>query len=210
MKKMRFIDIPSCFRLVMLGVICMMISACSKESDSNAMSAAKNTVQQDVPAVEIENQDSPETNTTEPADNAGNLIVPAKAFFRALLSLNKNITGGGNLNFHMPAIWIFSPQGDLVRIVQDEQALAAFKEEFSGIDSQAPSMSCHSIEQAVLNIAQETWDMGCADGKWIALLLASPTQCEGACTEYKSVLAQMEQEHQAALQVRTLLVDLRA
>jgi len=205
---MKFSDITACLRIVVLGMICVVMSACSAESVSVTTPSAENVTQQNEPAVEMESQNVSQSDTVELVDDTDHFAVPAQAFFRTLLSLNKNVSGGGNLNFHMPAIWIFSSQGDLVRIVQDEQVLATFQSEFSAVDPHAPSMGCQSIEQAVANITKKTWSMGCADGKWVALLLNTTTECERVCMAYKNVLAQVEQEHQTELQVRTLLVDM--
>jgi len=204
MGKMKFSGISSCLRFAALVVVCVVISACSAESVSVATPSVKEAAQQN----ESEVQSVSKIDVAERVDNAGHLTVSAQAFFRALMSLNKNAAGGGNLNFHMPAIWIFSPQGDLTRIVQDEQDLAIFQSEFSSIDPQAPNISCQSIEQAAVNINKETWDMGCAGDQWVALLLDTPTECERVCMAYKSALAQVEHEHQDTLQVRTLLVDM--
>jgi len=208
MKEMKFSDVPSCLRLVTLGIACVVMSACSAESTSVTSPLSKNVAQQNEPVIQMESQNLSRKDTDELADNADHLTVPVQEFIRAVLSLNKNAAGGGNLTFYMPAIWVFSPQGDLVRIVQDGQALSAFQSEFSVIDPQAPNMTCQSIEQAVVNIVKDAWDMGCADGKWVALLLVGPTRCGKECMESKNVLAQVEQEHQAELQARTLLVDM--
>jgi len=205
MGKMKFFDVSSCLRLVTLGIACVMILACSAESAFVTTSPAENVARENEPAVQIESQNVSRTDAVVSVDH---LTVPVQTFIRALLSLNKNAAGGGNLTFHMPAIWVFSPQGDLVRIVQDGQALAAFQSEFSAIDPHTPNISCQSIEQAVVNIAKDAWDMGCADGKWVALLLVGPTRCGRECMESKNVLAQVEQAHQDTLQVRTLLVDM--
>jgi len=203
---MKFPDMSFYFRCVSLGIICVVVSACSAESVPATTSPTENIAQHSAPAVDTKRQEASQVDATEATDMA----VPAQAFLRAILSLNQNMTGGGNLNFHMPAIWMFSPQGDLARIVQDESELAAFQADFSAIDPQAPNITCQSIEQAVSNITDGTWNMGCADGKWIALLLNTPRECTRVCMAYKNALAQVEQDHQAALQVSTLLVDFGA
>jgi len=190
----------------MLGIVCVVMAACSSDTPTApvAVSSPEPVEQQDEPAVAMERQTASQTDTAESADHAGHVTVTAQAFLRELLSLNKNVAGSGN--FNLPAIWIFSPQGELVNIVQDEQALSALQLEFSAIDPQAPNIACQSMEQAVTNAANAAWNMGCADGTWIALSLI-PTRCGEHCTTSENVLAQMEQEHQDILQVKTLLVD---
>jgi len=204
MKQMKFSGISVCWQCVVLGMICAVMSACSAESPPVTAPSAQSTVQQGEPVVEMESQNAVQVDTIVSADNTGHLTVSVQAFLRELLSLNKNVAGGGN--FNLPAIWIFSPQGELVNIVQDEQALEAFQLEFPAIDPQVPNIACQSMEQSVTNAANAVWNMGCADGKWIALSL-SPTRCGEHCTKSKNVLAHMEQVHQGALQVRMLLVE---
>jgi len=205
MKKIKF-DILACWQFVALGVACVVMPGCSADTASAAASSIENVGHQDESAVENASQ----VDAIKISDNTDHLSVSGQGFFRTLLSLNKDSMGTGRINLQMPAIWVFSPQGDLAGIVQDEQALEAFQSEFSGIDPQAPNITCQSVEEAVVNTAEETWNMGCADGKWTALLLVGPNTCGASCTQYKSVLTQTAQKHQDALQAKTLLVDLRS
>jgi len=210
MIKTKFVDIPPCWKMFVLGGICVVMSACSVNGTPVTTSTAEHVEQQGELAVEIEDNNASQTDSIGSANHAGHLSVSAGGFLRALLSLNKDSMGGGRFNLQMPAIWVFSPEGNLVRTVQDEQSLEIFKSEFSAIDPQVPNIICQYVEQAVANAANETWNMGCADGKWIALLLVGPTRCGASCMEYKNVLEQTEQTHQDTLQVKTLLVDLRS
>jgi len=205
MMNINLVSVSCCVRALILGIACAAISACTADTPSTPVASSPEPAeQQGEPAAQMDSQHISRTDTVESADDAGRLTMPAREFLRELLSLNKNLAGGGN--FNLPAIWIFSPQGELVNIVQGEQALAAFQLEFSAIDPQAPNMTCQSMEQTVINAANAAWSMGCADGKWIALSLI-PTRCGEHCTNAENVLAQVEQEHHAELQVRTVLVD---
>jgi len=205
MRKIKFFDILFCWQFVALGIACAVMPGCSADTASATTSSIENVGHHDGSAVENASQ----MDAIQIAENA-DLSVSGQGFFHALLSLNEDLMGAGRINLQMPAIWVFSPQGDLAGIVQDEQALEAFQSEFSGIDPQAPNITCQSVEEAVVNTAEETWNMGCADGKWTALLLVGPNTCGTSCTQYKSVLTQTAQKHQDALQAKTLLVDLRS
>jgi len=140
------------------------------------------------------------------ADNAGQLSVPTRDFLRALLTANQGAMGNGSFNFNMPAIWVFSPQGRLVQIVHGHDALDAFQTEYSAIAPDAPNMMCQHVQEAVTNTSKETWSMGCADNKWVALLLHS-ARCKSSCDEYKSVLEQTGKKNQDTLHVKILALD---
>jgi len=210
MRRIKFIDISPCLRLGFLAFVYAGAVACSADTVPVITSSIEAVEQQNEPVVKIESHHESQKDAIKFGGDVDNITVPGQGFFRALLSLNKGAMGEGTLNLHMPAIWVFSPQGDLARIVQDDQGLEAFQSEFSLIDSQAPNITCQTLEQAVVNVAEEAWNMGCANGKWITLLLVGPAQCGASCAKYKNAQEQAGQAHHDTLQVKTLLVDLRS
>jgi len=196
MKKIKITDILSCSQRILLGTFCVVISACSSgdASATSSQTGSTNTSQADALVL---------------ADNADPSSIPGREFFSALLTTNKGAMGSGHFNLNMPAIWVFSSQGRLVRIVHEQDALDAFQAEYSAIDPDAPNMTCQHVEEAVNTVIKQTWRMGCTDEQWIALLLRGP-RCKTSCEKYQSVLEHVGQKHHDTLRVKTLLVDLKA
>jgi len=195
--KTKFANIPSILRILVFGAAFAVMSACSTDKEVEVTEEPVKTTD------EVLSQ----TDANGTASNASRLSMRGQGFFRELLSLNKSLSDDGMFHGKIPAVWVFSPQGKLTRMVLDDGTLETFSREFSTIDMYVQDITCQQIDTAVVMTTGEEWSMSCAEGKWTALLLLSSTECADSCPRYEKVVAQAEKEHADVLQTRTLVLS---
>jgi len=195
--KAKFTKIPSTLRALVFSVAFAVMSACSTDTEVEVADEPGKTTDEVLP----------QTDANSTASDASRLSMRGQGFFRELLSLNKGLAGDGVFHGKIPAVWVFSPQGKLTRMVLDDDTLENFSRELSTVDVQVQDITCQQVDTAVVRTTGEEWSMSCAEGKWTALLLLSSTECADSCPRYEKVVAQAEKEHADVLQTRTLVLS---
>lgn len=114
-------------------------------------------------------------------------------------------TGGLGEQIKIPAIWLFSPEGNFVRSVTTDQDLAALADGLGTPASQPHSITCQRIEAAAVAAGSKQWRLACGDGKWVALLLTNREICS-TCSQYEHALAKLEADNRDTLKAEYLVL----
>lgn len=176
---------PKTLRLSLLVLtLTLMASACSRiENTPNSPSSG------------------PGNNTLADVGDGATATAPMQPFF---LDLMKS-TGGLGEQVKIPAIWLFSPDGNFARTVTNDEALAALGSALGAVESQPNAITCQRIEAAIATAGATQWNLECGGGKWIALLLTNRDVCT-TCARYEATLAALEKAHPETVKAKYLVL----
>lgn len=127
--------------------------------------------------------------------------APMQPFF---LDLMKS-TGGLGEQVKIPAIWLFSPDGNFARTVTNDESLAALGNGLGAAESQPNAITCQRVEAAVAAAGATKWNLECGGGKWVALLLTNRDVCT-TCARYEETLASLETAHPETVKAKYLVL----
>jgi len=136
------------------------------------------------------------------AGNGASVTAPMQPFF---LDLMKS-TGGLGERIKIPAVWLFSPEGNFARSIADDEALAALGRGLGTPDSQPHNITCQRVEAAVATAGATKWNLECGGGKWVALLLTNRDVCT-TCARYEDAVAKLEKDHPGIVKAKYLVLQ---
>jgi len=170
----------------------------------------------DVPAIPaVTTDEAGHPATTRDIGSIGEKSISAisiREFLKTLLTSTPDATDAISSGMNLPNIWMFSPQGNMMRMVSSMDELESFAADFqTGTgDPKLSAITCKAVEAAVQNVSQTEWDGSCGNSQWVALFLFNQARFDTCinCQEYVSVLEQMKEQHTAVFQFHFLPLEM--
>jgi len=189
------------------------LAACSSDTpaDTAAPASAAASTETAAPAPTAEN-----TTAASAAEDEAIFDMPAMALLQGLVAAPgfrppASDTGDGEtVNIVFPMIWVFSPDGNINRVVSESDNLAAFAADFKAAETKGSQITCQQLEsaaQAAVGTDVEV-NIGCASGKWVGVTLSSNDERCTQCQAFVDTLRQTAKQHAEELQISLLFVEM--
>jgi len=183
------------------------LAACSSDTPADTAAPASAAA----PAPTAEN-----TTAASAAEDEAIFDMPAMALLQGLVAApgfrppTSDTGDGETVNIVFPMIWVFSPDGNINRVVSESDNLATFAADFKAAETKGTQITCQQLEsaaQAAVGTDVEV-NIGCASGKWVGVLLSSNDERCTQCQAFVDTLRQTAKQHAEELQISLLFVEM--
>jgi len=199
----------SALALVFALVACSSDTPADTAAPASAAAPAETAAPAPAPAAET-------TTAASDADDESIFDMPAMALLQGLVAAPgfrppaSDMGDGETMRIQFPMIWVFSPDGNINRVVSESDNLAAFAADFKAAETKGTQITCQQLENAAQNAVGTDVEvnLGCASGNWVGVLLSSNDERCTHCQEFIDTLRQTAKQHAEELQISLLFVEM--